>query len=226
MVSSHTNQNSLSARLRARRMSCLDDALEACGRDGLVLADLGGTRSFWEMNLPHLRRRDLVSRIDIFNLEADSENATAICGVPVHSRCGDVTALTDVADHTYDIAFSNSVIEHVGNLAMQKRFADEIRRIARRFVLQTPARYFPLEPHFYVPFFAQLPLGIRTAMHRRWKLGWFPPEPDPLQARIDCDSIRLLSRHELQLLFPECPMAVERLAGPVKSFIICGAGHD
>ncbi len=226
MVSSHTNSKSLSTRLRARRMQVLDDALVACGRRGLVLTDLGGTRSFWEMNLPKLRRRDLLSRIDVFNLNAADESGSEIEGVPVRVYQGDVTALADISDQTYDVAFSNSVIEHVGNLAMQKRFATELRRIARRFVLQTPARSFPLEPHFYVPFFAQMPLGIRAAMHRRWKLGWLPPEPDPLQARIDCDSIRLLSRRELTLLFPEGLLIAERLAGLVKSFIVSGAGHD
>jgi hypothetical protein len=222
MFSSHTDPESLSARLRARRMSCLDDALAACGGSGLVLADLGGTRSFWKMNLSQLRCRERISRIDVFNLDTIEDTGQPIEGIPVFVCQADVTALAGVSDKKYDVAFSNSVIEHVGNLAMQKRFADETRRIARRFVLQTPARSFPLEPHFYVPFFAQWPLSLRAAMHRRLKLGWLAPEPDPLQARIDCDNIRLLSRHELKLLFSGSTIRSEWMAGLVKSYIICG----
>jgi len=135
-----------------------------------------------------------------------------------------VTQLADVSDHQYDVAFSNSVIEHVGNLYQQNRFAQEIRRVAPCFVLQTPNRYFPLEPHFYVPFFPFIPLGIRTWMHRRFRLGWLAREPDELKARIDCDEIRLLSRQEIALLFPATRIHSERLAGWVKSFIVSGEG--
>lgn len=205
-------------------MRYLDDMIHVSGRNGLCLADLGGTLSFWEMNLPYLRHKDCLSRIDIFNLDVTSASDCEVGGIPVRVRVGDVTDLRDVPNGQYDIALSNSVIEHVGNLACQQRAACEIRRIAGRFVVQTPNRRFPLEPHFYVPFFAQLPLGCRAWLHRHFTLGWLAPEPDALRARLDCDQIRLLSCKEMRLLFPDACMHREWLLGLVKSFIVTGKG--
>lgn len=222
MVSSHADSNSLSARLRKLRMKFLDELIHGLDRQEVVLVDLGGTFSFWEMNLQHLECRDSLIRIDIYNLGVESETHRSIGGVEVVEKPGNVTRLEEVADNQYDAAFSNSVIEHVGNLQQQDLFAQEIRRVAPCFVMQTPNRYFPLEAHFYVPFFPFIPLGIRTWLHRRFQLGWFKPEPDELIARIDCDAIRLLTHRELKLLFPDAEIHKERLAGLVKSFIVAG----
>ncbi len=223
-VSSHANQSSLSARLRRNRMRYLDALIHASGRRDLFLADLGGTRSFWEMNLPYLENKDGLTSIDIFNLDAASQEECEISGIPVHFRSGDVTNLNEVAAGQYDIAFSNSVIEHVGNLDMQDRAACEIQRISRNFMVQTPNLRFPLEPHFYVPFFPFLPLGVRAWLHQHFTLGWLKLEPDALRARIDCDQIRLLSQKEIRLLFPDAAVHKERLVGMVKSFIVIGKG--
>ena len=205
-----------------QRMGFLDELIRRLDRPDVSLVDLGGTLSFWEMNLKHLDCRDRLARIDIYNLGVKSEHRHAVGNVEILERPGNVTQLADVADQQYDVAFSNSVIEHVGNLYQQNRFALEIQRVASCFVLQTPNRYFPLEPHFYVPFFPFIPLGIRTALHRRFRLGWFAPEADELKARIECDEIRLLTRKELKLLFPKARIHAERLAGLVKSFIVSG----
>lgn len=220
MISSHRQSNSLSARFRQQRMHFLDTLILEQKKDGLVLIDLGGTRSFWEMNLKHLPHADRLQRIDIYNLEVTSEQSIQLGTVELRECPGNATQLNHVTDQQYDIAFSNSVLEHVGNLYQQNRFAHEIQRVAPCYILQTPNRYFPVEPHFYLPFFALLPLGIQAGLHRRFKLGWFPPEPDKLQARIDCDEIRLLTRKELKLLFPKAEIHAEWLGGLIKSFVL------
>lgn len=222
MLSLHTNSTSISAKLRMRRMRFLDEQILECGRQEVSLVDMGGTLSFWEMNLEHLKNADRLRRIDVYNLGIESMGVHAVGKVEVREIPGNVTQLEGVVDNQYDVAFSNSVMEHVGNLYQQNRFAKEIQRVAPCFVLQTPNRYFPLEPHFYVPFFPFIPLGIRTWLHRRFRLGWFAPEPDELKARIDCDEIRLLTRKELKLIFPTAGIHRERLAGLVKSFVLVG----
>jgi len=203
-----------------QRMTLLDELIRGLDRQDISLVDLGGTRSFWEMNLKHLKHRDRLVQIDIYNLGIEDECRHTAGTVEIRELPGDVTQLGDVTDNQYDVAFSNSVIEHVGNLYQQNRFAQEIQRVAPCYMVQTPNRYFPLEPHFYVPFFPFIPLGISTWLHRHFKLGWFAPESDELKARIDCDEIRLLIRKELNLLFPKGKIHCERLGGLVKSFVL------
>jgi len=55
-------------------------------------------------------------------------------------------------DKTFDVCWSNAVIEHVGNRGRQLAFINEIRRVAKRAFITTPNRYFPVEVHTRVPF--------------------------------------------------------------------------
>ena len=55
-------------------------------------------------------------------------------------------------DKSYDIAFSNSVIEHVGSWERQQAFAKDIRRVGKAIWVQTPARECLIEPHYLAPF--------------------------------------------------------------------------
>jgi hypothetical protein len=56
-----------------------------------------------------------------------------------------------MSDQEYDIAFSNSVIEHVGDWERQAAFASEIRRVGKNLWIQTPAKECPIEPHYLAP---------------------------------------------------------------------------
>ena len=40
------------------------------------------------------------------------------------------------ADQSFDVAFSNSVIEHLGSFERQVQFAAEFRRVARRYFVE------------------------------------------------------------------------------------------
>ena len=53
---------------------------------------------------------------------------------------------TSYADYSFDLAFSNSVIEHVGSEEDAARFAAEMQRVGRAFYCQTPNKWFPIEP--------------------------------------------------------------------------------
>ena len=65
------------------------------------------------------------------------------------------------ADKSFDIAFSNSVIEHVGTWQDQQAFAIEARRVASKLWVQTPARSFPIEPHQFGLFVHFLPKRVQ-----------------------------------------------------------------
>jgi Methyltransferase domain len=66
-------------------------------------------------------------------------------------------------DGTFDLGFSNAVVEHVGGgREGQRRFVHELCRVARRVFVTTPNRFFPLEVHTLVPFAHWLPPDLRT----------------------------------------------------------------
>jgi hypothetical protein len=133
---------------------------------------------------------------------------------------GDARELT-FADGAFDLAFSNSVIEHVGSFEDQQRFAQETMRVGRRVYCQTPNRWFPVEFHFLALFVHWLPRSwFSYFVHRRLTLRGILGKPTREQSDELRGSIRLLSRRELVELFPGCKIRTERFLGMAKSFVV------
>lgn len=121
------------------------------------------------------------------------------------------------SDHSFDVVYSNSVIEHIPEPRDQARMAAEIRRVGRRYYLQTPNRAFPIEPHFLFPGFQFLPERAKRWLADRWTpaamLGWYPRH---------YERIRLLTRADLAALFPDAIIHEEHAGPLVKSFMVVG----
>jgi len=79
---------------------------------------------------------------------------------------GDALSLP-FGDGSFDVVFSNAVIEHVGRRDAQQRFVDEILRVGRRAFVATPNRWFPIEVHTRAPLVHWLP---DRASHRAYDL--------------------------------------------------------
>jgi hypothetical protein len=109
--------------------------------------------------------------------------------------------------------FSNSVIEHMGAFGEQARFAKEVRRVGRRYFVQTPNRWFPLEPHYLVPGFQFLPVFVQKWLHTHCDLG-------NIRKTEPFGTIRLMTRNELQELFPGAHILPERVGPLVKSWYV------
>jgi len=87
----------------------------------------------------------------------------------------DATERLPFADGQFDLAYSSSVIEHVPR-ERRAAFASELRRVARGWFVQTPARSFPIEPHALLPFAHWLPPALRRPY---WRLGAQAQRPAP-----------------------------------------------
>jgi len=126
-----------------------------------------------------------------------------------------------IPDKSYDIFFSNSVIEHVGNEKRQRAFANEIERVAKTYWIQTPNKYFPIEPHFVFPFFQFLPQKIKTIVALKWKFYHFKINNDTSEKLIllELSRIKLLSLSEIKELFPGSRIIKEKYFGLTKSLI-------
>lgn len=129
-------------------------------------------------------------------------------------RPGDHTVVADARalpfrDRAFRVAFSNSLLEHVGDWVDQQEAAAEIRRVADRYFVQVPDRSTPLEPHYLLPFFQFLPERWQRRLHRALPIGWLP--------RDRFEKVRLLSVREMQGLFPDARILRERILWLPKS---------
>ena len=126
----------------------------------------------------------------------------------------------EVEGNEYDIVFSNSVIEHVGEWQDQQAFAREVRRVGGKLWVQTPARECPFEPHYLAPFIHWLPKHWQKRLIRWCTVyGWIQrPSSEDIAEMVT--SIRLLKKSEMMALFPDCELLVETLWGVFpKSYI-------
>lgn len=123
------------------------------------------------------------------------------------------------ADKSFDVAFSNSVIEHLGTWERQQAFAREARRVAGKLWIQTPARSFPIEPHYIAPFMQFLPKRWQRRLARRATVWGILVKPSPELIDEWVEELRLLSYSEFKQLFPDCQILRERFCGFTKSYV-------
>ncbi len=177
----------LSERARRARMRRFVEILGVTEETRVL--DVGGTPEIW-------RLAPVQPRVVFLNEPREEAPSTVYgdgCRLPFR-------------DGAFDIVFSNSVIEHVGDAARQAQFAREVARVGRSYWVQTPNRRFPVEVHLHTPFIHWLP--------RKWQ-RWIVPRftvwalivrttPDRREFYLKhyLESVRLLSAGEMRKLFP------------------------
>jgi SAM-dependent methyltransferase len=120
-------------------------------------------------------------------------------------------------DQSFDLVYSNSVIEHVGNWEKQMQFASESRRCARSYYIQTPYRWFFFEPHLLTPFVHWFPAKLRKRLFWvSWRFLLARPTVNEVE---DLSNISLLSEKQMRILFPDGEIWKEKFLGMTKSLI-------
>ncbi len=167
------------------------------------IIDLGGTQYNWELveNDYHIT---IVNLPGINQKKNDTEK--------FHFVVGDATDLSDLfPDKAFDIVFSNSVIEHVGDDTKVERFANEIKRLGKAYWVQTPSKKFPIEPHTGFPFFWYMPISMRKRMLNRWE------KKLPAWTKM-IRGTRLITEEQMRSLFPDATIYYEKKLGIEKSY--------
>ena len=176
-----------------------------------TILDVGGIADYWA-ELPH------APRVTLLNMpRTKNEIGAAQSWVAGDGR------MLPFRDGAFDIVFSNSVIEHVGDAASQRQFAQEVARVGRAYWVQTPNRWFPVESHLLTPFIHWLPLSWQRAIVPRFTV-WsvftrVAPDRREFFLRHYLSDIRLLDSRELGSLFPGARIVRERAGGLTKSLI-------
>jgi len=198
--------------------------------EGDRILDLGGGRGDHFAAICPLRKNVIIADYSANDL------ATA------HSRYGFKTIELDgskrlpFADQEFDIVFCSSVIEHVTGPKdrvitllnghefekmaeeTQAIFASEIRRISKRYFVQTPYRYFIIESHSWLPvLIVFLPRRLQVACLRFFGRFW-PKATEP--------DWHLLTITEMRRLFPDAQIVRERWCFLTKSIIAAKSVSD
>jgi SAM-dependent methyltransferase len=182
------------------------------------ILDVGGTPFNWSL-------LDVQPRVTIVNMPRAREAFDA----QFRSVFADGRALP-FPDRSFDIVFSNSVIEHVGDAESQRQFANEIARVGRSYWVQTPNRRFPVEPHLLTPILHFLPAALQRRIARKFTVWALieRPSPDRWEFYIEhyLRDIRLLNAAAMRRLFPGARIVRERLGGLTKSLIAVRMSQD
>ena len=208
-IADNTDKRSLSHRFRQRRFRVFLEMVRSLPKPISIL-DIGGTLAFWE----GMGFSEEGVTITLLNLEAQDQMKPGFCSI-----AGDATAL-DFEDQSFDIVFSNSVIEHLYTFEQQQKMAAEVQRVGKHYFIQTPNYWFPIEPHWVFPFFQYLPFNCRVWLTQHFSLGHIPKQPERSAAERQVREIRLMTASELRSIFPKAESYTERFLFFAKSFVM------
>ncbi|MET8835583.1 class I SAM-dependent methyltransferase [Micromonospora sp. NPDC004540] len=203
--------DSWGARRREARARWLGETFPDLANMSVI--DLGGRLDTW------LRAPVRPKHVHVVNLEPMSGGLPEwaaldhgdACGLPEH-----------IARRRYDLVFSNSVLEHVGGHERRLRFAESVHSLADAHWVQTPYRFFPVEPHWLAPGMQFLPTAGRAWLAQRWPLA-YNPAGNRLDATRSVLWTELLDRTQMRHYFPDSTIRSERYLGMTKSLIACRA---
>ena len=201
---------SINQRFREKRFKFFTGLLASVKPGGkLRILDIGGEEDYWQkMNFSE----DNNVSITLLNLQKVKTKNDMFISIK-----GDACDLSEFKDNEFDIVFSNSVIEHLFSKENQKKMADEARRVGKYYYVQTPNRYFPIEPHWLFPFFQFLPFSLRVYLTKNWDLGHYKKAIDKAKAIQRVNEVKLLTQNEMVKLFPDGKVYKEIFGGLTKS---------
>jgi hypothetical protein len=214
MLSSRLNRSiyATATRLFRHKRFAQFEALIAELPRPLKILDIGGTQAFWE-------GMDFVEQADI---EIVLANLTG--SAPRHAAfrvCSADGRRLPFASDSFDLVFSNSVIEHLGSRLGQEQMAAEVNRLGSNYYIQTPNRRFPIEPHYLLPLIHFLPRAWQARILLWLRIEYFDIRIDSLEkAYAVVDELVLLSAGEFHSLLPNGRLIKERFFGLTKSFTL------
>lgn len=100
-----------------------------------------------------------------------------------------------------------------------RRMRDFYRRFGIKYFVQTPNKWFPVEPHLLTPFIHYLPKSLQRRLLRNFTVWGLVTRPTVWECENFLREIRLLGYKEFRRLFPKAEIRRERFLGWTKSLI-------
>lgn len=200
----HTLYHPFLIYFRAKRMQQVWEKFQLTPQTRVL--DVGGSWFNWSL-LPE--QPDVI----ILNMYPSHEKGTYKAWVVGDGCC------LPFADQTFDLVYSNSVIEHLSSFENQQQFAAECQRVGIRVYVQTPNKWFLIEPHLLTPAIHWLPRQWSRRLLRNFTVWGLITRPDGSTCDRFLNEVRLLDKTELQTLFPDATIWCEKFLGLTKSLI-------
>jgi hypothetical protein len=177
--------------------------------------DLGGTPETW------IRSPLRPAHVVVLNLSCLPVPAQAWIEVHAGDACAPPKALRS---RSFDLVYSNSLIEHVGGDARCRQLVEVVASSAERHWVQTPYRYFPIEPHWLFPGMQFFPVSARALVAQYWPLAHARARTKAAAVRSVL-AVELLSYTALAHYFPQSTIVRERVGALTKSLIAIAGGE-
>lgn len=206
--------NRLSTRSRRIKMELLQRYLPLTGKERVL--DIGSQVDNQSRQI--LERFPDKGRIVAANLMAQHLTAIRTAYPGVHAVQTDARLLP-FPDKSFDLVYSNAVIEHVGGFEDQKRMADEVRRVGKRWFLTTPNRWYPFEFHARMPFLSWLPPRL---MHKAARLWAYNHVQGRYRSGNDYSDVHLMTARQLRRAFPDSLILKPRVTFWPETLVVIG----
>lgn len=188
----------------------------------LRIIDLGGTVSFWsrwwDLSLGDQLHVTLINNHTVDTTLAHERSDSEF----IINERKDANDLTQADFDRFDLIFSNSFFEHLCSSQDQSALAAKISGSGKPYFIQIPNKFSPVDPHHpLAPFFAAYPEWLRAQLVSRLSFGISPRAQTIESARAWQRCYRPLGYDDLERLFPDSTIIVERSLLLPMSLIAC-----
>jgi SAM-dependent methyltransferase len=202
---------------RARKLDLFDKIMIPTSR--MKLLDVGA-----QIHPDNNEMRQLIDiypwkdNISVVNISAEHVATIKRYYPQIEAVVGDACELP-WPDKSFDLVYSNAVIEHLGSFEKQKRMAAEIMRVGKRWFVATPNRWFPFEFHMRLPLvtwlFGDSYLRIGNIISYNHLRGRY-------MIGVKRSDLRLMSAGELKKCFPGSNIIKQRVTFMAETLIAIG----
>lgn len=204
----------LSKRSRQLKMGLLREHIPLRGDERIL--DIGSQVDNQSQQI--LERVEHKSNVTAINLLGDHLDEIRDAYPGIHVMRASACELP-FADKSFDLVYSNAVIEHVGDLAAQKAMADEVRRVGKRWFITTPNRWFPFEFHVRMPLISWLPPRL---MHQAARVWGYNHMQQRYQSGCDYSDVSLMTARQLRRIFPDSTVIKPRVTIWPETLVVVG----